>query len=76
MLSSRAKRGGGAVVTGRHEATLNIGLASDGKLEHETVAHESAANHSAKKAALVKPGEHSNDKLSEPQSHQVMESPE
>ena len=60
-----------------YEAVLNVVLANDGKLEHETVAHRSATNLSAMKAALVKPGGHGNDLLPKPQSHrQVMESPE
>ena len=68
MLSSRTRNGGGAAVTDVHEATLNVFLASDGELEHEIVAHESAANLSATKAALVKPEGHGNDLLPEPQS--------
>ena len=36
-------------------------LPSNGKLEHETVMHESATNLSAMKVALAKPGEHGND---------------
>ena len=56
MLSSRTRSGGGATVTDGHEAALNVFLAGDGKLEHETVAHESATNLSARKAALVEPG--------------------
>ena len=56
MLSSRTRSGGSAAVTDVHEATLNVVLASDCELEHESVAHESVANLSAIKTALVKPG--------------------
>ena len=77
MLSSRTRSGGGAAVTDGHEAALNVVLASDGKLKHETVPRESAVNISAMKAALVKPGGHGNDLAPEPQSRrQAMESPE
>ena len=38
LLTTRS--GGGAAVTDGYEATLNVVLASDGKLEHETVAPE------------------------------------
>ena len=56
--------------------TLNVVIANDGELEHETVVHQSAANLSAIKAALVKPGEYSNYLSPEPQSHrQGMEPP-
>ena len=44
VLSSRTRSGGGAAVTNGHEAALNVVLDSDGELEHETMAHESAAN--------------------------------
>ena len=43
MLSSSTRSGGGAAVTDGREAALSIILASHGKLEHKTVAHESAA---------------------------------
>ena len=77
MPSSRTRSGGGATVTDGHEAALNTVLASDGELERETVAHESAANFSTTKAALVKARGHGNDLPPEPQSrHQAMESPE
>ena len=62
--------GGGVAVTGGHEAFLNVVLASDGKLEHETVAHESSANLLLMKVALVKPGGHGNDLPPKPQSPQ------
>ena len=56
---------------------MNVVLANDGKLEHETVAYESVANFSAMKAALVKPGGHGNDLSPEPQiRRQAMGSPE
>ena len=77
MLSSRNRSGGGATVADRHEAAINIVLASDDELEHEIVVHQPAVNLSVTKAALVKPGGHGNDLPSEPQSrHQAMESPE
>ena len=66
MLTPRTKSVGGAVVTGGQDSALNVVLAIDGELEHETVAHESAAKLSALKAALVKPGGHGIDQPPEP----------
>ena len=63
LLSSRTRSGGDTAVTDGYEAALNVVLASDDELEHETVTHKSATNLSAMKAALVKPGGHSNDLL-------------
>ena len=77
VLNSRTRSGGGTAVTDEHEATLTVVLASDDELDHETVAHESATNLSAMKAALVKTGGHDNDLTPEPQSRrQAMESSE
>ena len=77
VLSSRTRSGGGAAVTDGHEAALNVLLASDGELEHETVAHESATNISAIKTVLVISGGHGDDLPLEPQSRlQAMESPD
>ena len=56
VLSLRTRSGGGAAVTGGHDTALNVVHANDGKLEHETVAHESATNLSVMKAVLVKAG--------------------
>ena len=68
VLSSCTRGVGGAAVTDGHEASLNVVLASDDELEHETVAHKLAANLSAMMAALVKPGGHGNDLTPEPQN--------
>ena len=67
MLSSCTRSGGGAAATDGYETTLNIILASDGKLEHGFAVHESVTSLSAMKAALVKPGGHCNDLPLEPQ---------
>ena len=53
VLSSRTRSCGGTAVTDLHKSALNVALASDGELEDETVAHESATNLTAMKAALV-----------------------
>ena len=74
MLSSRTRRGGGVAATDGHEAALNFVLASDGELDHDTVAHESAANLSTMKVALVKPGGHGNDLPPKPQTRRQVRS--
>ena len=77
VLSSCTRSDGGAAVLDGHDAALKVVLASDDNLEPETVAHESAANLSTMRAALVKPGGYGKDLPPESESRrQAMESPE
>lgn len=61
LVSSRRTNGRGTIATDDRKAALNIVLTNDGELENEIVAHETTANLSDVKAALIKPGGHGDD---------------